>query len=204
MNDTIANLAMNQIPGNTPLTPDELKQLKPSLTLKSELNEWELKNILEANRWALSSRVLLRRDPLTEPYLRELHKRMFDQTWKWAGKYRTTVKINLGVPFHEIHDKIRILLDDARYWIEHQTFDWDEAAIRFHHRLVCIHPFPNGNGRHARLLADVIAVKNGREQFTWGSTTLAAGPGRAEYIRCLQAADANNDDIQGLLHFARS
>jgi Fic-DOC domain mobile mystery protein B len=203
MNDKIANLAFNQTPGNTPITPDELAQLKPSLTLKSELNEWELRNILAANRWALSSRVLLRRDPLTEPYVRELHRRMFNQTWKWAGKYRTTEKLNLGVPFHEIPERLRILLDDARYWMDHQTFQTDEIAVRLHHRLVCIHPFPNGNGRHARLLADVIAVKNGGEQFTWGSTTLAAGPGRAEYIRCLQAADAINDDIQGLIRFAR-
>ena len=129
---------------------------------------------------------------------------MFDQTWTWAGKYRTTNK-NLGVLFHQIMNEIAAILGNCHYWIEHETFDPDEIAIRFHHRLVWIHPFPNGNGRHARLLADVIAVKNSRERFTWGSATLeAAGSGRAEYIRCLQAADVNNDDIQGLLKFARS
>lgn len=203
MSDIIQNL--NQDPGNTPLNADELAQLIPSLATKGELNEWERKNIVEANKWALNPRVLKNNDPLTEPYLRELHKRMFNQTWKWAGKYRTSERINLGVPVHEIRERIPAVLADARYWIDHQTFDLDEIAVRFHHRLVWIHPFPNGNGRHARLLADVVAVKNGREQFTWGSKQLAdAGPVRAEYIRCLKAADANNEDIQGLLTFARS
>ena len=129
---------------------------------------------------------------------------MFDQTWKWAGRYRTTNK-NLGVPFHQILNNIAAILGDTHYWMERRIFDADEIAIRFHHRLVWIHPFPNGNGRHARLLADVIVVKNGREQFTWGSRKLAdIGPARAEYIRCLKAADADHEDIQGLLTFARS
>jgi Fic-DOC domain mobile mystery protein B len=202
MSEAIPNL--NQAPGNTSLDADEQAQLIPDLASKAELNEWERQNILEAYKWALSSRVLKREDPLIEPYIRELHKRMFGQTWKWAGKYRTSNK-NLGTPFHEILNRIAALLGDAHYWIEHQTFDADEIAIRFHHRLVWIHPFPNGNGRHARLLSDVLAVKNGRDQFTWGSKELVgAGPARAEYIRCLQAADADNEDIQGLVTFARS
>src|ERR1700675_748119 len=98
MADTIPNL--NHAPGNTPLDANEQAQLIPNLASKAELNEWERQNILEAYNWALSSRVLKRRDPLIEPYIRELHKRMFDQTWKWAGKYRTSNK-NLGAPFHE-------------------------------------------------------------------------------------------------------
>src|SRR5580658_9024552 len=102
MTDVVTNLTENsRDSGNTPLEPEELRQLKPSLTLKSELNEFERKNILDANAWALNPRVLGRQDPFVEPYLRGLHKRMFDQTWRWAGKYRTTNK-NLGVPFHQI------------------------------------------------------------------------------------------------------
>lgn len=190
--------------GNTPLDADELAELIPNLATREELNEWERRNILEANKWALNPRVLKRTDPLLEPYLRELHKRMFDQTWKWAGKYRKTNK-NLGSPFHEILNRIAGLLADACYWTDHRTLDLDEIAIRFHHRLVSIHPFPNGNGRHARLLADVIAVNNGREPFTWGSRELVEiGPVRDEYIRCLKLADADNEDIQDLLRFARS
>jgi Fic-DOC domain mobile mystery protein B len=129
---------------------------------------------------------------------------MFGETWTWAGRYRKTDK-NLGAPFHQILNGIAAILGDVHYWLENETFDIDEIAIRYHHRLVRIHPFPNGNGRHARLLADVIVVKNGRERFTWGLKELKdAGPARSEYIRCLRAADANNDDIRGLLHFARS
>ena len=194
----------SQAPGNTPLDAEEVVQLIPSLATQQELNEWERQNILEARKWALSARVLKRADPFREPYLRELHRRMFDQTWGWAGRYRRSNK-NLGVPFHQIMNHLAALLGDAQYWMERQTFITDEIAVRFHHRLVWIHPFPNGNGRHARLLADVIAVKHGREEFTWGAKALVdAGPARAEYIRCLKAADAKNEDIQGLLKFARS
>jgi len=194
----------NQAAGNTPLDDGELAQLIPNLATQEELNEWERKNILGATEWALNSRVLKRTDPLIEPYLRELHKKMFDQTWKWAGRYRKNNK-NLGVPFHEIMNRIAALLGDAQYWVDHRTFGLDEIAIRFHHRLVSIHPFPNGNGRHARLVATVIVTKGGREEFTWGARgSVAIGPTREEYIRRLKAADANNDDIQGLLKFARS
>src|ERR1700731_1540399 len=181
---TIPNL--NTSPGNTPLDTEELEQLIPSLATKGELDEWERKNILEANEWALKERTLKREDPLTEAYLRELHKRMFDQTWKWAGQYRNTEK-NFGCLVPEIRDRIGTLLDDARYWFEHNTFSVDERAIRIHHRLVgSIHPFPNGNGRHARLLADVVAVKFGQPEFSWGSNDIVAeGTTRAGYLEAL-------------------
>ena len=195
---------LHQVPGNTPLDPNELSQLIPNLATREELNEWERWNILSATEWATNPRVLKREDPLVERYLRNLHHRMFDQTWGWAGKYRKTNK-NLGVPFHEILNRVAALLGDAHYWIANGIFDPDEIAIRFHHRLVWIHPFPNGNGRHARLLADIIAVKNGREEFTWGARSRAGiAAVREEYIRCLQAADADPENIQGLLAFARS
>jgi Fic-DOC domain mobile mystery protein B len=202
MSDRIVNL--NQTLGNTPLTPDEMIGLRPSLTTKGELDQFERSNILEANRWAFNPRVLKREDPFIEPYLRQLHRRMFYQTWKWAGRYRKTNK-NLGVPFHQIMNGIAAILGDIHYWLENGTFDIEEIAIRYHHRLVWIHPFPNGNGRHARLLADVIAVKNGRERFTWGLKELKeTGSARAEYIRCLKTADVNNNDVRELLNFARS
>ena len=194
----------DRTPGNTPLDPDELTGLIPNLATKEELNEWERKNILVATEWALNSRVLKSEDPLVEPFLRGLHRRMFDQTWKWAGTYRKGNK-NLGVAFHQIVNHIAAALADAQYWLEKGTFGTDEIAIRLHHRLVWIHPFPNGNGRHARLLADMIAAKHGREPFTWGARELLhVGPARAEYIRCLRAADANREAIQDLLRFARS
>ncbi|SRR6266404_787293 len=190
---------------STPLNEEEQKGLKPNLATRRELDDWEYKNVLEARVWATDSRQLKRYDPLTESYVRKLHEQMFNQTWKWAGTYRSSEKANIGVPFHQIRNMVPALLGDARYWVDHHTFDIDEIAIRFHHRLVWIHPFPNGNGRHARLLADVIATKFGRDTFTWGSKELVdEGPARTEYIRCLKLADANNDDIQPLMKFVRS
>ncbi|MGD0446175.1 MAG: mobile mystery protein B [Edaphobacter sp.] len=188
--------------GNTPLSPEEQDDLIPDLTTKEELNEWERQNILEASAWALEPRNLKRRDPFSEAYVRELHQRMFDQTWKWAGVYRATEK-NIGIPHHQIREALPVLLGDARYWVEHKTFEPDELAVRFHHRLVWIHPFANGNGRHARLMADVIVQKQGRPVFTWGAVDIMrAGDFRRGYIDALRAADKN--DIRPLLEFSRS
>jgi len=188
--------------GNTPLSPEEQDDLIPDLTTKEELNEWERQNILEASAWALGQRNLNRRDPFSEAYVRELHRRMFDQTWKWAGVYRTTEK-NIGIPHDRIREALPALLGDARYWVEHRTFAPDELAVRFHHKLVWIHAFANGNGRHARLMADVVARRLGKPVFTWGRADIVrAGDFRRSYIDALRAADKN--DIQPLLAFARS
>ena len=187
--------------GNTPLSPDELSDLIPSLATKEELNEWERENILFAREWAATDRT----SPLgmaSDEYVRKLHAKMFDQTWKWAGEYRHTEK-NIGVPFHEIRERLMASLGDVRYWIEHRTYSPDEIAVRFHHRLVFIHPFPNGNGRHARLLADRLVMKLGRPALTWGSANLVKqGEARAKYLEAVRAAD--NGDMQPLLKFARS
>jgi Fic-DOC domain mobile mystery protein B len=188
--------------GNTPLSPDEQADLIPNLSTRDELNEWERTNILVAYDWALNPRTLRRNDPMTEPYLRDLHHRMFDQTWKWAGLYRTTEK-NIGIPHYQIREALAALLGDARYWLEHRTFPPDEIAIRFHHRLVFIHPFANGNGRHGRLMADVLAKKQNMPVFTWGGAGIAVhGDFRRRYVDALRAADRN--EIKPLLEFARS
>lgn len=188
--------------GNTPLSPEEQDDLIPDLATKEELNEWERQNILEAYEWAFDRRNLHRHDSFTESYVRELHRRMFDQTWKWAGRYRTSEK-NIGIAYYQIREALVALLGDVRYWIEHATFEPDELAIRFHHRLVLIHPFANGNGRHARLMADVFLERQGIPVFTWGGADIVrAGDFRRGYIDALRAADKN--DIKPLLVFARS
>jgi len=157
---TIPNL--NETPENTPLHPDDAAQLIPNLATRRELDEWERTNIIASQRWAFNPRVMRAREPLDELYLRELHRRMFDPTWKWAGKYRTR-DVNIGCPFAEICQRIPVLLGNVRYPIENNTFEMDEIAVRFHYQLVSeIHPFPSGNGRHARLLANVLRVKHGR------------------------------------------
>jgi Fic-DOC domain mobile mystery protein B len=191
----------NTSDGNTPLSPEELADLIPNLATKEELNEWERENILRAREWAVGDRTAAR-DLASDDYARKLHAKMFDQTWKWAGEYRRSEK-NIGIPFHEIRERLMALFGDVRYWIENNTYPPDEIAIRLHHRLVLIHPFPNGNGRHARLIADVIAMKLGRPAFTWGSANLVKeGEARTRYLEAIRAAD--NGDIQPLLKFARS
>lgn len=188
--------------GNTPLSPDEQADLIPNLATREELNQWERENIVVAYSWALKRRTLARENALSEPYLRNLHYRMFDETWKWAGLYRTSEK-NIGVPHHQIREQLAILIGDTSCWLEHATFSPDEIAIRFHHRLVFIHAFANGNGRHSRLMADILAKLQGRPEFTWGGRDIVPqGEIRRRYIDALRAADKN--DIAPLLAFARS
>ena len=187
--------------GNTPLSPEEIADLIPSLATKEELNEWERENILAGREWALRNRSSAI-DMVSDESVRKLHKKMFDETWKWAGQYRKTEK-NIGVPVHEIRDRLGVLFGNARFWIGNNTYPADEISVRFHYDLVFIHPFPNGNGRHARLLADVLVMKLGRPAFSWGSKELVKqGEARDEYLKALRAADQG--DIQPLLEFARS
>ena len=187
--------------GNTPISPDELADLIPSLATKEELNEWERENLLLARDWAIADRTGAV-DIASDKYVRKLHGKMFDQTWKWAGKYRGTEK-NIGVPFQGIRERLMALFGDVRYWIENSTYSLDELSVRFHHRLVLIHPFPNGNGRHARLIADVLARKLSRPEFTWGSANLVKeAEARTKYLEAVTTAD--DGDIQPLLKFARS
>lgn len=185
---------------NTPLTPEERDQLIPAyITLRSELNEAEQINIAQANRWLGRAR---RRDVLDDVFLRELHKRMFGEVWKWAGQYRLTAR-NIGIDAYRIPTEVRTLVDDVRFWIVNATYAPDEIAVRFSHRLVSIHPFPNGNGRMSRLVGDLLAMQLGQPRFTWGRANLVdAGETRRAYVAALRAADA--DDIDPLLIFARA
>ncbi len=183
----------------TPLTPEEKRGLLPAdITFRHELNAAEQDNIARAQDWTLSRR----RDVLTEKFIKDLHGRMLGDVWRWAGEYRTSER-NLGIPYYEIPAAIRVLLDDAKAWIEYRSYSPDEIAVRVHHRLVQIHPFPNGNGRHSRLMADLLVMQDGGERFTWGSANLQdAGEVRRRYVEALKAAD--NHDIGPLLAFARS
>lgn len=187
--------------GQTPLSPDELADLIPNLATKEELNEWERENILLGRAWALADRASPR-EMASDAYVRKLHRKMFDQTWKWAGEYRTTEK-NLGIAVQGIRDSLALLLGDLRYWMEHGNYSPDEICLRFHHRLLVIHPFPNGNGRHARLLADVLVMKLGQPMFSWGARELARqGEAREKYLEAIRAAD--DGDLRRLLEFGRS
>lgn len=183
----------------TPLTPEEREGLIPSyITLRRELNEAEQANIFETEQWAFGRT----RNVLDEGFLTDLHTRMFGRVWRWAGKFRLTER-NVGVDPYRIAIDLRQLLDDCRYWVAHHTYSPDEIGARFHHRLVAIHPFPNGNGRHARLATDLLLTALGQPRFSWGRTSLVnPGETRQAYVAALRAADGRN--IKPLLEFVRA
>ncbi len=186
--------------GATPITAEEQECLKPTWVIsRDDLNKAETDNVLAGRTWAYG-----RRNPnlFTEKFLLELHKRMFGDVWTWAGTIRTTPR-NIGVEPYRISTELRTALDDTRYWIENDIYDPDEIAVRLHHRLVLIHPFPNGNGRSTRLHSDLVVSQLGQQPFTWGRENLVeAGATRNQYITALQTAD--NYDLTPLLEFARS
>lgn len=185
--------------GHTELDEDERRGLIPTyISTKGDLYEAEQSNI---------ARAMLRRRPtidqlLDDKYLRDLHRALFGDVWRWAGSYRQR-ETNLGVDPGQIAAGVRTLVDDVRAWIEHSTYDSDEIAVRYHHRLVAIHPFPNGNGRFSRIAADRLASRLGRDPFTWGSRlNLETKALRLQYRTALQRADGG--DTADLVTFARS
>lgn len=182
---------------STPLTPEEREGLKPKwITLRRELNEFETRNILDAEIWLATHK---QHDVLNDTFLMKLHKRMFGQVWKWAGEYRNTER-NIGVVPYQIPVKLKALFDDVKFWIENHTFPDLEIAVRLHHRLVLIHPFPNGNGRISRLMADLLMQQLGEPRLYWGDGNLTdITELRKKYIDALHAADAG--DYSGLIKF---
>jgi Fic-DOC domain mobile mystery protein B len=188
----------------TLLTPEERTGLIPAyITYRHELNAAEQANIAGAQASLLRRR--RRPDPtelIDEGYIQRLHRRMFADVWRWAGQYRQSDK-NLGVQWVQIPIEMRILLDNALAWLEHHAYSHDELAVRFHHRLVWIHPFANGNGRLSRMMADLLIMALGGERFTWGGANLVdAGQVRTRYVAALLDADAHT--YEPLLAFARS
>ena len=173
-----------------PIDLDEAQALIPGhITVQSELNEWESQNIQKAVTWSLSRK---RSDVLAAEFVRELHRRMFDQTWAWAGAYRRSHK-NIGVPWEQVSVEVHKLLRDADVWLTQSVYSVQESAIRLHHRMVVIHPFVNGNGRHARLLADVLLYNHDLPRIKWrGSELDTPGEARANYLQALRAADQGN------------
>lgn len=204
MEREIMSFQIEYPPGATPLNLNEMAGLIPTyISTQGELNAVEQDNISRGESWAFLRK---RKNVLTEKFLRELHKKMFGLVWKWAGTYRNSNK-SIGVEWFQIPAEIHKLLADVQYWITHETYPMDEIAARFHHRLVWIHPFPNGNGRWARTMADVLLYSLGHERFSWGAglkegTLSEHGEARRRYIRSLGLADARNYDE--LLAFVRS
>ena len=189
--------------GQTPLDEDEKESLLiKSISTRGELDEFEKQNIEDAIQWSLT-RKFKPEQILSEYFIKDLHKKMYGRVWRWASEYRKTNK-NIGVDKLEISIAIRSLIDDAKYWLEHNIYEPDEFAIRFKHRLVSIHCFPNGNGRHSRIIADII-IENIYNQpvFSWGGASLSEEKDiRAQYLKAIRNADKSDFDL--LLKFARS
>lgn len=191
----------NNLFGSTPIDPNESEGLIPShITTMEELNRWEYENILDTEKDVFNRR---QNRILTEDYLKKLHKKMFGRVWKWAGQYRKSNK-NIGVEWYQIAASVKDLLLDTNTWIQYSSYPPLEIGVRFHHRLVYIHPFPNGNGRHSRMLTDIIMVHLLKEKrFTWGSRRLEENNEiRASYIKALREADKGN--YEQLLQFVVS
>ncbi|MDX1545004.1 MAG: mobile mystery protein B [Christiangramia sp.] len=189
--------------GQTPLDEDEKEGLKiKSITTQGELDEFEQLNIEKAVEWTIHTK-LKPEKILTEKFIKDLHKKMYSDVWKWAGEFRRTEK-NIGIPWTQIGIELKILLDDSKYWIDNNTFPAEEIAIRFKHRIVSIHCFPNGNGRHSRMMADIIMESIfGKEIFSWHqSNMIRANETRKKYISSLREAD--NGNFNELIEFAKN
>lgn len=189
----------DQPEGSTPLSPQDQRGLRQTwITTREDLNAAEQANILAGRAWAFRSRAALTSDD----FLKRLHRQMFGDVWSWAGKLRIT-ETNIGALPHEIPVRLRHFLDNMDYWLAHQTYPPDELAARYHHGLVLIHPFTNGNGRHTRLAADLMCRQLGQDAFTWGRVSLdSASDTRQAYLAALRAADQH--DFGPLLAFVRS
>jgi Fic-DOC domain mobile mystery protein B len=195
------NLTYND--GQTALDDDEKEGLLiKSISTRGELDEFEQQNIEDAIQWSLT-RKFKPEQILAETFIQELHKRMYGRVWSWVGEYRKTNK-NIGVDKLEIPINLRSLIDDAKYWLKHNLYEPDEFAIRFKHRLVSIHCFPNGNGRHSRMIADIIIEKiYTLPFFSWGGISLSEEMDiRTQYLKAIRKADKGDFDL--LLKFARS
>lgn len=174
-------------PGATPLDPDEAAGLIPGhITTQGQLNRWELLNVLEGETWAFNTR---KPNVLSIKFMQQLHRKMFGNTWRWAGKFRKTEK-NIGVPPENIEMELKKLCEDVKAQLADGKWQIDEIAARFHHRLAYIHPFPNGNGRFARTMSDLLLVEHAAERFSWGDGDLVAKSDvRSQYISALRDAD---------------
>ena len=199
INNFVIEITEPEDDGQTPLDPDEARGLLPDwVSNRDDLNLAEEQNISTGITWGRS--VIGRQEVLSEDFLRALHQNMFGRVWEWAGRYRDTER-NIGIAPHAISSNLRNLLLDAKAWDQYRTYPLDERAARLHHRLTAIHPFPNGNGRWARVFTNLYLEQSVAAKFSWGNS-LNPELRRASYLGAIRLADAH--DYSALLEFVRS
>lgn len=185
-------------PGQTLLGPDDRRGLKPTwVRTRHDLNEAEQANIIRA---LSRMRPPAKESILDDLWLRELHRMMFGEVWSWAGSYRTR-QTNLGIDPDQVAPAVRNLAEDARLWSS-QEADATVVGARFHHRLTLIHPFPNGNGRHARAAASFLVQALAGPRLSWGRGYGDTNLARTRYLGALRAADRG--DLEPLVAFVTS
>ncbi len=195
---------MKLVKGQTALSEEEMEGLLiPTITTREELDEFEQLNIQKAVEWYLIGRKFKADKILTEDFIIGVHKKMLSDVWSWAGQFRHSEK-TIGILWHQVPIRLRQLLDDCKFWIENKTYSDEEIAIRFTHEMVAIHLFPNGNGRHSRLMADIVMKHIFKKpRFTWGHKNLVdKSEVRETYIKALKKAD--NGNFKDLIAFAQS
>lgn len=197
---------LNQPYGATPVDEESREQLQPphhGIKTLAELNALEAGNIARGLLWLRLE--LPSTDDLLDQYvLRQVHRYMFGDVWTWAGAIRVR-EMSIGIAPDQIQEQWKMILDDTKWHVENRTWSPAETVLRAHHRTVQIHPFVNGNGRHARLIADELAesLGLGPDAFSWGrQLDVDTGDMRAEYLSALRRMDEDRDDAGPLVEFA--
>jgi Fic-DOC domain mobile mystery protein B len=188
--------------GTTPLDPDDAAGLIPGhITTQGQLNEWEYTNVAKGEEWAFGTK---QRNILSVEFMQTLHRRMFGDTWNWAGEIRKKETLPVGIAPERIRQELKTLLEDVKAQSKDGAWRIEEIAARFHHRLVYIHPFPNGNGRFSRTMTDLLLVQSGKDRFAWGADLDRDGEARERYISALGTADRRDYSLLfALLNIAR-
>ena len=192
----VKNLNMRQEDGQTPI--DDISGLKLNITTQEELNRAEYENYKKAYQEYRLKKITPNLAPFTFSWLCQVHFEMLGDVWEWAGEIRRSEK-TIGFPCHKIGSSIHQLLDELQQW-EKEKIPITEITVRLHFHLVTIHPFENGNGRWARLAANIYLRKNGVGFINWPAQMDEIKTFRPKYIEALKRAEKGNLDPLRDLH----
>lgn len=186
------------LPGETPI--DDISGLRvKGISTRAQLNAAEAENVLKATLKYLASRPSRRTAPFSVAWMLKLHREMFGHVWSWAGEIRTC-DLNIGVPYFQVRQELYNLAEDLATWRKF-GHDFVEQAARLHFRSVRIQPFLNGNGRWARMLANILLKQNRSPIVEWPEEVIGTeSTVRNEYIAAIKEADGGDDEPLIALH----